>query len=171
MSKSEKISELINRVGLTDASKILGLPRYEMVRIVDKPFDEVTANFLLWDLMDDNLLPKSYKNSTIYVNDGIFYWTTKFTDNVGFVEMSTMATPFWDGSKVTPVETDWVLIKNEEGDSIYDQETGGEYFDEIINRTNFDGIEDLLTWYKHFYLPKVYNLILTQFSKFKDDYQ
>jgi len=170
MSKIEKIQKLIDRHGLTDASKISGLPRYELIRICDYPINHEIANTILWDLMYDNLIPKTYKNSTIYVSvDGVFYWTTKFVDGTNKVEITSMATPFWDGGKTTPVEGEWILITNIENDEkVHDQELYGEYFDELVSRVEFDGIEDLLTWFKHFYLPKVYNLILKQFEKFKE---
>lgn len=169
MSKLDKIKQLIKKEGLTTASKISGLPRYELVRITDYPIDNVIANLLLWDMMDDNLIPKNYKNSKLFYSDseGVLYWKTDIIDKVGIVEISTMATPFWDGSEYTPVETDWVVITDTNGDLIIDAEGGGEYFDTLISRTKFDGIEDLLTWFKHFYLPKTSEIIQKQFEKFK----
>ena len=55
MSRVKKIQELIEQHGLTDASKITGLPRYELVRITDYPINHEIANILLWDLKYDNL--------------------------------------------------------------------------------------------------------------------
>ena len=159
MSRVKKIQELIEQHGLTDASKITGLPRYELVRISDYPINHEIANMLLWDLKDDNLLPTVYKNCEISIDnfDGIFYWYYKGANDE---KMSTMATPFWDGSKTTPVESVEYEIDGNEIDM--------NYYDDLKSRTEFDSIEDLLTWYKHFYLPKVYNLILDNLERFRD---
>jgi hypothetical protein len=71
-----------------------------------------------------------------------------------------MATPFWDGSKTTPVESIEYEIGGEEID--------GNYYNDLKSRSEFDSIEDLLTWYKHFYLPKVYNLVMGDLERFRD---
>jgi hypothetical protein len=74
--------------------------------------------------------------------------------------MLTMATPFWDGNNITPVESIEYKINGftiDEG-----------FYIELKSRIEFDSIEDLLTWYKHFYLPKVYNLILGNLERFRN---
>jgi len=58
MSRANKFQELIEKHGLTNAAKITGVPRYELVRITDYPINHEIANMLLWDLKDDNLLPR-----------------------------------------------------------------------------------------------------------------
>lgn len=159
MSRVKKIQELIEQHGLTDASKITGLPRYELVRITDYPINHEIANILLWDLKYDNLLPTVYKNCEISIDsfDGVFYWYYK---GVNDEKMLTMATPFWDGNNITPVESTEYKINGftiDEG-----------FYIELKSRIEFDSIEDLLTWYKHFYLPKVYNLILGNLERFRN---
>ena len=159
MSRVKKIQELIEQHGLTDASKITGLPRYELVRITDYPINHEIANMLLWDLKYDNLLPTVYKNCEISIDsfDGVFYWEYKGPDDE---KMLTMATPFWDGNNITPVESTEYKINGftiDEG-----------FYIELKSRIEFDSIEDLLTWYKHFYLPKVYNLILGNLERFRN---
>ena len=159
MSRVKKIQELIEQHGLTDASKITGLPRYELVRITDYPINHEIANILLWDLKYDNLLPTVYKNCEISIDsfDGVFYWEYKGPDDE---KMLTMATPFWDGNNITPVESTEYKINGftiDEG-----------FYIELKSRIEFDSIEDLLTWYKHFYLPKVYKLILSNLERFRN---
>jgi hypothetical protein len=159
MSRVKKIQELIEQHGLTDASKITGLPRYELVRITDYPINHEIANILLWDLKYDNLLPTVYKNCEISIDsfDGVFYWEYKGPDDE---KMLTMATPFWDGNNITPVESIEYKINGftiDEG-----------FYIELKSRIEFDNIEDLLTWYKHFYLPKVYKLILSNLERFRN---
>lgn len=159
MSRVKKIQELIEQHGLTDASKITGLPRYELVRITDYPINHEIANILLWDLKYDNLLPTVYKNCEISIDsfDGVFYWYYKGANDE---KMLTMATPFWDGNNITPVESTEYKINGftiDEG-----------FYIELKSRIKFDSIEDLLTWYKHFYLPKVYNLILGNLERFRN---
>jgi hypothetical protein len=159
MSRVKKIQELIEQHGLTDASKITGLPRYELVRITDYPINHEIANMLLWDLNYDNLLPTVYKNCEISIDsfDGVFYWYYKGSNDE---KMSTMATPFWDGSTTTPVESIEYEIDGNEID--------GNYYNDLKSRSEFDSIEDLLTWYKHFYLPKVYNLVMGNLERFRN---
>ena len=160
MSKEKKIYKLIENLGLTNASNILGLPKYELVRIANYPINYETANMLLFDLNRDNLLPTVYIDCEISVSnwDGIFYWEYKGPDDE---KMLTMATPFWGGNDITPVESIEYKINGftiDEG-----------FYIELKSQIEFDGIEDLLTWYKHFYLPKVYNLILSNLERFRDN--
>jgi hypothetical protein len=159
MSRANKFQELIEKHGLTNAAKITGVPRYELVRITDYPINHEIANMLLWDLKDDNLLPRIYKNCEISIDnfDGIFYWYYRGPNDE---RMTTMATPFWDGSKNTPVES----VEYEIGGN----EIEGNFYNDLKSRNEFDGIEDLLTWYKHFYLPKVYNLVLGNLERFRE---
>jgi hypothetical protein len=159
MSKEKKIYKLIENLGLTNASNILGLPKYELVRIANYPINYETANMLLFDLNRDNLLPTVYKDCEISVSnwDGIFSWEYKGPDDE---KMLTMATPFWDGNNITPVESTEYEINGFTIDE--------DFYIELKSQIEFDGIEDLLTWYKHFYLPKVYNLILSNLERFRN---
>ena len=159
MIKEKKIYKLIENLGLTNASNILGLPKYELVRIANYPINCETANMLLFDLNRDNLLPTVYKDCEISVSnwDGIFSWEYKGPDDE---KMLTMATPFWDGNNITPVESTEYEINGFTIDE--------DFYIELKSQIEFDGIEDLLTWYKHFYLPKVYNLILSNLERFRN---
>ena len=65
--------------------------------------------------------------------------------------------PFWDGKPSIPIDTDYYLLQDKNGEVITEEDV--EEFDEIKTRSEFESVEDLLTWYKHFYLPRVYNVI------------
>ena len=38
----------------------------------------------------------------------------------------------------------------------------GDVYNHLRTKKVFDGVEDVLTWYKHFYLPKVYRVIVEE---------
>ena len=49
-----------------------------------------------------------------------------------------------------------LLVGGLHGDEINGVETDESFFNDLKSRTEFDSIEDLLTWYKHFYLPMLH---------------
>jgi hypothetical protein len=75
-----------------------------------------------------------------------------------------MATPFWDGMKWTPVETDWYsLVNRDDNTLIAEIEGGGDYYEQLEEVEIFSNVDDLFSWYKKFYLPSVYEIIMDNF--------
>ena len=73
-----------------------------------------------------------------------------------------MATPFWDGGEYTPVEIDWFTLLDDKLNVTIDQEGGGDYYKQLKHQTSFETVGELFNWYREFYLPEVYNLVMNK---------
>jgi hypothetical protein len=169
--QKEKIITLTDRVGYRKASKLLGVTLVNLFRLTGQPIDTDTgvANEILIEGIKNEKLPTKYKEFNISTNmDGVVYWEGKFYGEHFLRNMVetiwVMATPFWDGMKWTPVETDWYSLVNEDNDTlIHEIQGGGDYYEQLEEVEIFSNVDDLLSWYKKVYLPSVYKIIMTHF--------
>jgi hypothetical protein len=162
----ERIYQLITEIGFYDAEKITGLKIYDLIRISGYPMNCDIAGLVIYELLKDKKLPESYNEFEIEVDyDGVTYWTTK-----GDINVYVMATPFWDGQCHIPIDIDLGKY-DEDGDEIYigGNFDGSEIYHNIsLNEIRFKTIENLLKWYKDFYLPKTYEVIKTKVDEYTD---
>jgi hypothetical protein len=152
-----KLIDYLNNNGLYETSKLVGLPTYEIVRMLNIKLDVVTSNMVLSDMLSDNKLPKLNIVDDMYIDgfSGVWYIKTKHNINDEFYGiLITMATPFYDGSEIVPVDSDNFTVyrkkDNKEVISIEEYEYTGYDVD-----GNFENIKELLKWYKNFYIPMV----------------
>jgi hypothetical protein len=96
-------------------------------------------------------------------------WSYEGRYNDYIEKMETFATPFWNDEQTIPVENDYY--------SLTDTETGEEinenslFQNDIDVKTNsFKDIEELLTWYKNFYLVKVYEYLKRSLILVREDF-
>jgi hypothetical protein len=143
----------------------MGLSMTDLIEMTDIPINSEIANELLIENIGKGKIKTKYKEFRIGPSmDGVVYWEAK-TNTGHFLpgmreEISAMATPFWDGGHFTPVEINWITLYNEDGEIIYDEGAAGDYFKEIIGKSDFKSIEELFQWYEKFYLPTVYDIIM-----------
>jgi hypothetical protein len=165
----DKILKLIDEVGLRDTKRILGVSLTQLIKFAGLKIHHGLANDVIIDNISDGNLPKEYKEFNISTNlDGVVYWEGKFYGEHFLPNMVetvwVMATPFWDGMKTTPVETDWYsLVNRDDNTLIAEIEGGGDYFKEIKGVDSFDNVDDLFSWYNKVYLPGVYDIIMNDF--------
>jgi hypothetical protein len=151
---NQKLVELYNKLGLFETSKMLGIKSYDLMKLIKIPFGPDEANTILVDMFHDGLLPEKYKGFDIYCDmNGIVNWTTSPND---LIDILVLATPFWDGSDQIPVDITIISWFNGKRDQSYEDE-----YNEVIkpSNTEFKNMEDLLMWFRDFYLPETYNLI------------
>ena len=159
------ILKRIEKYGLYKTSKIMGLSMTNLVEMTDIPINSEMANELLIENIEKGKIKTKYKEFKIEPNmDGVVYWEAK-TNTGHFLpgmreDISAMATPFWDGADYTPVEINWITLYDEDGVIIYDDGGTGDYFKEIIGKSDFKSIKELFQWYEKFYLPRVYKMIM-----------
>ena len=159
------ILKRIEKYGLYKTSKLMGLSMTNLVEMSDIFINSEIANELLIENIEKGKLRKKYKEFTIETSlDGVVYWEAK-TNTGHFLpgmreDISAMATPFWDGADYTPVEINWITLYDEDGVIIYDDGGTGDYFKEIIGKSDFKSIKELFQWYEKFYLPRVYKMIM-----------
>jgi hypothetical protein len=121
------------------------------------------ASIVLYDNMSNGSLPSKYQEFNINTNkyDGVTRWVGNISDGFSTKwkeEVTIMATPFWEGRQITPVELEsFVLYKNDS--PVLTIEGEGEYYRAIIKKTEFRNIDELFNWYNNVYLPEVYFLV------------
>ena len=159
------ILKRIEKYGLYKTSKLMGLSMTNLVEMSDIFINSEIANELLIENIEKGKLRKKYKEFTIETSlDGVVYWEAK-TNTGHFLpgmreDISAMATPFWDGADYTPVEINWFTLFNEDSEIIAEEDATGEYYKELIGRSDFKNTNELFQWYNKVYLPKVYNIIM-----------
>ena len=165
------VSEIIDEVGIYEAKKYFGITMTQLVKLSKIEINSKIANELLIENLEKGKLKDTYKEFNIQLNlDGVVYWdgeikTGEFLDD--YTESITaMATPFWDGVDYTPVEIDWftLLDKSRKIDkqAVVETEGGGNYYKELQDKTRFNSVEELLSWYGEVYLPGVYDIIMNE---------
>jgi hypothetical protein len=163
----KKLIGLIDEFGLNQAARMLGISMTKLVQLSNLPINSILANELLIENMFNGNLPLRYNHFNIYnAGDGVVGWycnikTGHFLPE--FIEqISVMATPFWDGQEYTPVEIDWFSLLDDKLNTIIEEEGEGDYYKELKHQTSFENVEELFNWYKEFYLPEVYNLVMNK---------
>jgi hypothetical protein len=169
MSKlKEKILNLIDKLGLWETKEIMGVSLVKLVRLADLKIDSGLAGEIIIEGINNETLPTEYKEFKISTNsDGVVYWEGKLkTDHFlpDLIEtIWVMATPFWDGMKYTPVESDWYSLITSQDTLIDEIEAGGDYYEQLDEVEVFSNVDDLLSWYEKIYLPGVYQIIMGNF--------
>lgn len=152
--------------GLTDVSKITGLPRYEVVNLLKLDIDPPMANMILYDMMREGKLPKINKNG-FYIDNmtGAWYIELKRPINEKYHAVQYgIATPYWDGNPILPIDTEWVLINsNSDGEKV--EEIEGQLYESFDTPKQFNSVESLLEWYRDFYIPKVNEVLDLHFNE------
>ena len=165
------LRKYINEFGIYDTSKMMDISFTKLVQIANIPINSIIAHDILMENLENGNLTDTYKGFKIQSNlDGVVYWdgeikTGEFLPNYTEV-ITAMATPFWDGVDYTPVEIDWftLLDKSRKIDkqAVVETEGGGNYYKELQDKTRFNSVEELLSWYGEVYLPGVYDIIMNE---------
>ena len=165
------ILELIDEVGIYEAKKYLGVSTTQLVKLSKIEINSKIANELLIENLEKGKLKDTYKEFNIQSNlDGVIYWdgeikTGEFLPNYTEV-ITAVATPFWDGLDYTPVEIDWFTLEDKSRkigkQVVVEIEGAGNYFKVLRDKTRFDSVEELFSWYDEVYLPGVYDIIMNE---------
>ena len=169
----DTINQLIDEFGLYEAKNMLGITFANIVKLSGQKIytDTGMASEILYESINNGQLPIKYKEFEISTNsDGVAYWEGKFKTDRFLPDMVetiwVMATPFWDGMKLTPVEADWYSLTNETGNVLIDEISAGEsgnYYQQLDEVEVFSNVDDLFSWYKKVYLPGVYDIIMNNY--------
>lgn len=160
--RRQLLLNLIETHGIYDASKIAGISPVELIHVSEITIDSWLANTVIIELMSEGKLPKQYKEFTLSIDSltGTFDWDGILSSNEREEKVFAYATPFWEGESGIPVEIHY--YEEITDDDKIELSCDGDVFNLLKTRKVFDGIEDVLTWYKHFYLPKVYRVIVEE---------
>ena len=171
-NKQENIlRKYINEFGIYDTYKMMGISFTKLVKISNIPIKGMIANDVLMENLENGNLTDTYKGFKIQSNlDGVVYWDGEFKTREflnDYTEVITaVATPFWDGLDYTPVEIDWFTLLDKSRPTqkqiVVETEGGGNYYKELQDKTRFNSVEELLSWYDEVYLPGVYDIIMNE---------
>ena len=164
---SKLLVKMVNEHGVYKAMEMTGL---DVIQLFDRMgnnivIDSEMANDLLRMLWNKNLLPKNVNNwkLTFETFDGVLYWEL----NTKSEEAQSMCTPFWEGYKSVPIDfTYYTYIE----DGIR-YEYNPEWFESIDYKDNFDSIQDLIEWFKEWYIPVVYRQLNKFLKKSRKEYR
>ena len=165
------LRKYIEQHGIYNTYKMWGISFTKLVQIANIPINGMIANDILMENLENGNLTDTYKGFNIQSNlDGVVYWdgelkTGEFLPNYTEV-ITAMATPFWDGVDYTPVEIDWFTLEDRSrkiGEQVVvETDGGGNYYKALKDKTRFDSVEELLSWYDEVYLPSVYGIIMNE---------
>lgn len=159
----------VDEFGVSEAAETLGISVAKLVEITNLPIDETLAAEILSEGVINETLTTKYNDFKIFVDyhAGVFYWegeisTGYYDDNI-IEKVTVMATPFWDGNDVTPVELDSFSIMDENGVIINERLGEGDFYRVLESKSSFKSVEELIDWYENFYLPEVHSIIMNKF--------
>ena len=147
MSKKEKVQQLVDKIGFHRACEQLNMKSYDVVRLLGVKINnaEVCYN-LVFDLYTDSLLPTTYKEFTLYIDDeGILSWSS--------ADVEVYATPYWNTTNTLPI--DILQYKDYNEDNI-----DYEYLSDTIElKPEFTDITEFIQYLKDFTYPETYKRI------------
>lgn len=173
----ESLLKLVDKVGVWDAAKMVGLSITEILTITKRPLYPMESYEVLLELIRNKQIPTEYEEFEIYSSglEGTVSWTPltsirtehngrRFTEGI-----MVLATPFWDGGSILPYNVQYYEL-NINGLHAANEEQPDFYFVKKIPG-RFRNIEELLQWYKEVYLPSVYdNIINTILPQLRAEY-
>ena len=173
----ESLLRLVEKVGIWDAAKMVGISITEILTITKYPLYPTESYEVLLDLISHQKIPTSYEEFIISADsyEGTVSWTPKTsirTEYNGrrFTEgIMVLATPYWDGMSILPYNVGYYVL-NINGLHAANEEQPDFYLSREIP-SKFRDIEDLLQWYEDVYLPGVYdNIINTILPQLRAEY-
>jgi hypothetical protein len=169
--KEKKLYDMIKKYGINHMRNITDFSVIELIQRSKYPISLNIAYEIIFELYSKGLLPKEYNEFELKIENlnKMIIWSYEGRYNDYIEKMETFATPFWNDEQTIPVENDYY--------SLTDTETGEEinenslFQNDIDVKTNsFKDIEELLTWYKNFYLVKVYEYLKRSLILVREDF-
>jgi len=164
---SKLLTKLVNEHGVYKAMEMTGL---NVIQLFDRLgnniiIDSEMASDLLRLLWNKNFLPKKVNNFKLYFEsfDGVLYWHL----DTEAEEAQAMCTPFWEGNKSVPIDFDYYTVKRDGGS----EEHNPQWYKSIPYEDNFDSIQDLIDWFKEWYIPVVYHQLNNFMKKARKEFR
>ena len=173
----QKMLDSVNKYGFLETAKMLGINRMKLAQLTNIPImgdtffkkNEVIVGQLLNDLVN---LDNVYKECELIYGSfsKTIHWNCTFNDGEQTINTLTYATPYYNDSDMTPVDTDeFEVIKDGES-----EDYGGmsnEYSTGIHSPTEFKNVDELISWFENEYKPMVYRAIKRHLNQFKEEYK
>jgi len=169
---TDKLKELINRLGFEEVVKMTGLSKLKLAQLVSTPIDVYSAeddipnfDFFLDELVKNN---ENYKNCELVYDYSTsnLDWICDFEDGNNINVMFTRATPYYDALYETSVEPNYVIVYTDGEGNEYDIPSG-DYIESFENPNYFRNADEMIDWFESVYKPKVYRIIYEKYKEIK----
>jgi len=162
------LEDLIQKKGIDYVIEFIGLSVTQIAIQTGIIIDERMAYLILLELITENKIPKEYKGFEIRpeeANGEIRWFISTITDYYGVElqeEIQAIASPFYRGDwEGLYVDVDFYeLVKPGTVEEVYYTDLWAEYATEMKSKSSFENLEELLEWYRDFYLPMTYEYIV-----------
>jgi hypothetical protein len=173
----QKMIDAVNKFGFLETANMLGLGRMRLAQLTSIPIkgdtffnkNEVVVGQLLKDLVniDDvynecDLIYESMSRS--------IHWVCRFDDGNQIIKTLTYATPYYNDNDMTPVETNEFEVMKD-GETEEYGSMSNEYSTGIHSPTEFNNVDELISWFENEYKPVVYKAIKRHLKQFKEEYK
>jgi len=173
----QKMLDSINKYGFLETAKMLGINRMRLAQLTNIPikgdtfFDknEVVVGQLLKDLV---AIDKVYNECNLIYEplEGIVSWVCRFDDGNQIIKTLTYATPYYTDNDMTNVETnEFEVIKDGEKEEYGSM--SNDYWTSILSPTEFNNVDELISWFENEYKPITYRAIKRHLKQFKEEYK
>ena len=163
----EFLRDKIKKFGLYQASRLFGLSMAELITVSKIKITYRYAYQVLLELIENEKIPTKYKGFTLHENEYAVRWSmSQNTDEFGVTlreSIYCLATPLYDGIGFIPIDFNYYFLEEQyERESIFEYDRYSEYQETIKVDNEFENLEELLVWYRDFYLPQVYDKIVNE---------
>jgi hypothetical protein len=160
------INRYVDKYGIYKAPEIIGISLTEMVKLSNHTIDSKLAYHLIYENFINEKLKRKYKEFKLSMEYGdLVSWFGQVEyghfgpDKVE--QFSAYATPFFEEGETTPIEISWYDLLDQDDGSVISIENEGKYYYELKHKTEFESIDELFDWYDNFYLPRTYDVLIT----------
>lgn len=172
----QKMIDAVNKFGFLETVDMLGINRLRLAQLTNIPIkgdtffkkNEVVVGQLLKDLVN---LDDVY-NECDLIYDSMsrsIHWVCRFDEPNQIIKTLTYATPYYNDNDMTPVETnEFEVIKD--GESEEYGSMSNDYWTSILSPTEFNNVDELISWFENEYKPVTYRAIKRHLKQFKEEY-
>jgi hypothetical protein len=172
----QKMLDSINKYGFLETVNMLGINRLKLTQLTNIPikgdtfFDknEVVVGQLLKDLVN---LDDVYNECDLIYDtmSRSIHWVCRFDEGNQIIKTLTYSSPYYNDNDMTPIDTDeFEVIKDGESE-VYDRMSNG-YSTGIHSPTEFNNVDELISWFENEYKPITYRAIKRHLKHFKEEY-
>jgi hypothetical protein len=173
----QKMIDAVKKYGFLGAANMLGLSKMRLAQLTNIPIkgdtffdkDEVVVGQLLKDLVN---LDDVYNECDLIYDtmSRTIHWVCKFEEGNQIIKTLTYSSPYWESNDMTPVETDEFEVIKDGEKEVYGR-MSNEYSTGIHSPTEFNNVDELISWFENEYKPVVYKAIKRHLKEFKEEYK
>ena len=172
----QKILNAVKKYGFLETVRMLGINKIKLAQLTNIPIkgdtffnhNEVVVGQLLKDLVE---LDDVYNECDLFYDSitSTIHWSCRFDDGKQIIQSLTYATPYYTDNDMTPVETNEFMVMKDGETEEYGR-MGNDYSTGIHSPTEFNNVDELISWFENEYKLGVYKAIKRHLKQFKEEY-